>query len=61
MSPYADLTLSGETLAERQSVDPILTPVGLRLRIPDYVAGADGDPTRSSARSSATSAACLRF
>jgi len=41
MSPYADLTLSGDTILDREAVDPILTPVGLRLRIPDYVAGAD--------------------
>jgi epsilon-lactone hydrolase len=41
MSPYADLTLSGETLADKQTVDPLLTPDGLRLRIADYVAGAD--------------------
>ena len=45
MSPYADLTLSGETILERQALDPILTPDGLRLRIPDYLAGADAsDP-----------------
>jgi acetyl esterase/lipase len=45
MSPYADLTLSGETILAKQAVDPILTPVGLRLRVPDYVAGADAsDP-----------------
>jgi epsilon-lactone hydrolase len=45
MSPYADLTLSGETLAEKQAVDPVLTPEGLRLRVQDYVAGADAsDP-----------------
>jgi acetyl esterase/lipase len=45
MSPYADLTLSGETILEKQAVDPILTPVGLRLRVFDYVAGADAsDP-----------------
>ncbi|GAB2962089.1 alpha/beta hydrolase [Amycolatopsis acidiphila] len=45
MSPYADLTLSGETLTERQSLDPILTPQGLRVRAPEYVAGADAaDP-----------------
>jgi monoterpene epsilon-lactone hydrolase len=45
MSPYADLTLSGETLADKQAVDPLLTPDGLRLRIGDYVAGADAaDP-----------------
>jgi acetyl esterase/lipase len=45
MSPYADLTLSGDTIVGKQAVDPILTPEGLRLRIPDYVAGADAaDP-----------------
>jgi monoterpene epsilon-lactone hydrolase len=45
MSPYADLTLSGETLIERQSLDPVLTPQGLRVRAPEYVAGADAaDP-----------------
>jgi epsilon-lactone hydrolase len=45
MSPYADLTLSGETLAEKQDVDPILTPDGLRARVPDYVGEADAsDP-----------------
>ena len=45
MSPYADLTLSGDSILDRQAVDPILTPDGLRLRIPDYVAGADAsDP-----------------
>ena len=37
MSPYVDLTLSGETLAGKQEVDPILTPDGLRARVPDYV------------------------
>ncbi|WP_329047754.1 alpha/beta hydrolase [Amycolatopsis sp. NBC_01488] len=45
MSPYADLTLSGETVTERPSLDPILTPEGLRVRAPEYVAGADAaDP-----------------
>jgi monoterpene epsilon-lactone hydrolase len=45
MSPYADLTLSGDSIANRQAVDRTLTPEGLRLRIPDYVAGADpADP-----------------
>jgi monoterpene epsilon-lactone hydrolase len=45
MSPYADLTLSGDTLLEKQAVDLTLTPAGLRLRVPDYVAGADAsDP-----------------
>jgi epsilon-lactone hydrolase len=45
MSPYADLTLSGETLIDRSEVDPVLTPEGLRVRVPDYLAGADAsDP-----------------
>jgi acetyl esterase/lipase len=45
MSPYADLTLSGDSIVNRQEVDRTLTPEGLRLRIPDYVAGADAaDP-----------------
>jgi acetyl esterase/lipase len=45
MSPYVDLTLSGETLAGREAADPILTPAGLRARVPDYVGGADAaDP-----------------
>jgi monoterpene epsilon-lactone hydrolase len=41
MSPYADLTLSGETIFKNQAIDPILTPEGLRLRLPDYVGRAD--------------------
>jgi monoterpene epsilon-lactone hydrolase len=45
MSPYADLTLSGETLAEKESVDAVLTPEGLRVRAPEYVGAADAsDP-----------------
>jgi len=45
MSPYADLTLSGDSLAARAAVDRTLTPEGLRLRIPDYVGTADAaDP-----------------
>jgi monoterpene epsilon-lactone hydrolase len=45
MSPYVDLTLSGETLIDREALDPVLTPDGLRARVPDYVGGADaGDP-----------------
>jgi PAS domain-containing protein len=40
-----DLTLSGETMFDREAIDPILTPEGLRLRVPDYVGGADAsDP-----------------
>ena len=41
MSPYADLTLSGESILAKEAVDPILTPQGLRNRIPDYLNGAD--------------------
>jgi epsilon-lactone hydrolase len=41
MSPYADLTLSGETILENQATDVTLTPEGLRLRVPDYVDRAD--------------------
>ena len=45
MSPYADLTLSGETLTTREPLDPILTPEGLRVRAPEYLGGADAsDP-----------------
>jgi monoterpene epsilon-lactone hydrolase len=45
MSPYVDLTLSGETLSENEALDPVLTPDGLRIRVPDYTAGADAaDP-----------------
>jgi epsilon-lactone hydrolase len=45
MSPYVDLTLSGETLLTKAAVDPILTPDGLRLRVPEYVNGANAaDP-----------------
>src|SRR5438874_2989206 len=38
MSPYADLTLSGDSIAAREAVDRTLTPEGVRLRVPDYVA-----------------------
>ena len=41
MSPYVDLTLSGETLSTKETADPILTPNGLRLRVPEFVNGAD--------------------
>jgi acetyl esterase/lipase len=45
MSPYVDLTLSGETLTAKQAADPLLTPDGLRARVPDYVGSADpADP-----------------
>jgi monoterpene epsilon-lactone hydrolase len=41
MSPYVDLTLAGETLNTRKALDPVLTPEGLRARVPDYVGRAD--------------------
>jgi epsilon-lactone hydrolase len=45
MSPYADLTLSGESLVDKEALDPLLTPDGLRRRVTDYVADADAsDP-----------------
>jgi acetyl esterase/lipase len=45
MSPYVDLTLSGDTLTEKGEVDPLLTLDGLRARVPDYVGRADAsDP-----------------
>jgi epsilon-lactone hydrolase len=45
MSPYVDLTLAGESLTEKEALDPVLSPTGLRVRVPDYVAGADAaDP-----------------
>ena len=43
MSPWADLTLSGESISAKAAVDPALTPEGLRRRAVDYVA--DGDRT----------------
>ena len=42
MSPWADLTLSGESMTAKAAVDPALTPAGLRRRVADYVGG--GDP-----------------
>jgi acetyl esterase/lipase len=45
MSPYVDLTLSGETLSNREARDAVLNPAGLRARVPDYVGSADAaDP-----------------
>jgi monoterpene epsilon-lactone hydrolase len=43
MSPWADLSLSGDSISAKAAVDPALTPEGLRRRAIDYVA--DGDPT----------------
>jgi monoterpene epsilon-lactone hydrolase len=48
MSPYADLTLSGESIAARAAVDPTLTPSGLRRRVEDYAGDVDpSDPQMS--------------
>jgi acetyl esterase/lipase len=43
MSPWTDLTLSGESITGKAAVDPVLTPDGLRRRAGDYVG--DGDRT----------------
>jgi monoterpene epsilon-lactone hydrolase len=43
MSPWADLTLSGDSISAKAAVDPALTPEGLRRRAIDYTA--DRDPT----------------
>jgi epsilon-lactone hydrolase len=45
LSPYADLTLSGESMSSKKALDPLLSPESLRLRVPDYVGDADpADP-----------------
>jgi monoterpene epsilon-lactone hydrolase len=45
MSPYADLTLSGESIVDKEALDPLFTPDALRRRVTDYVADADAsDP-----------------
>jgi monoterpene epsilon-lactone hydrolase len=41
MSPYADLTLAGASIATKGALDPLLSQVALEARIPDYVADAD--------------------
>jgi len=47
-SPFADLTLSGESVALKASVDPALTEAGLRLRAGNYLAdSAAATPTAS--------------
>lgn len=43
MSPWVDLTLSGNTILNKQARDPLLTGEGLRVRVGDYVA--DGSPS----------------
>jgi epsilon-lactone hydrolase len=44
MSPWADLTLSGDSISVKAAVDPALTPEGLRRRAVDYVG--DRDPAQ---------------
>jgi epsilon-lactone hydrolase len=41
MSPWADLTLSGDSISAKAAIDPALTPDGLRRRALDYVAAGD--------------------
>ncbi|MGB0091969.1 MAG: alpha/beta hydrolase fold domain-containing protein [Solirubrobacteraceae bacterium] len=41
MSPWADLTLSSESISVKAAVDPALTPEGLRRRAADHVAAGD--------------------
>ncbi|MFC1430577.1 alpha/beta hydrolase [Streptacidiphilus sp. N1-3] len=40
-SPWADLTLTGDSLAGKAEADPALTPQGLRTRAGDYLGPAD--------------------
>jgi acetyl esterase/lipase len=42
MSPWADLTLAGNSIGAKAAVDPALTPEGLARRAADYLP--DGDP-----------------
>jgi monoterpene epsilon-lactone hydrolase len=45
LSPYADLTLSGDTVSSKAAVDPLLSPESLRLRVLDYAGDVDpADP-----------------
>jgi monoterpene epsilon-lactone hydrolase len=41
MSPWADLTLSGDSISAKAAFDPALTPEGLRRRAVDYVGHGD--------------------
>jgi epsilon-lactone hydrolase len=41
MSPYADLTLAGTTMATKRDADPLLSPDSLQARVADYTAGHD--------------------
>jgi epsilon-lactone hydrolase len=41
MSPYAALTLAGETMETKREADPLLSRENLQARVPDYTAGQD--------------------
>jgi epsilon-lactone hydrolase len=41
ISPWADLTLTGESMKTKAGVDPALTPEGMRRRAADYLNGGD--------------------
>ena len=41
MSPWADLTLSGDSITGKAAIDPALTPEGLARRAADYLANSD--------------------
>ncbi|MGA9831496.1 MAG: alpha/beta hydrolase, partial [Trebonia sp.] len=41
MSPYADLTLAGETMETKRDADPLLSPEALQARVADYTSGQD--------------------
>jgi monoterpene epsilon-lactone hydrolase len=41
ISPWADLTLTGQSMKTKASVDPALTPEGMRRRAADYLNGGD--------------------
>jgi monoterpene epsilon-lactone hydrolase len=60
MSPWADLTLSGDSVNGKAALDPALTPEGLARRAQTTWATAT-QPRSSSARSSPTSPGCRRF
>lgn len=49
MSPWADLTLAGETISTKRAVDPAVDPDGLRRRVVDYLGdGNSSSPLASS-------------
>jgi epsilon-lactone hydrolase len=47
-SPWADLTLSGESMSSKVGIDPVFDPEKVRVRVADYVGDADpADPAIS--------------